>query len=169
MRIAFLHGLESGPHGRKFRALKERWPDVLAPDCTGVLDVEIRVQRVREALTGQGPLVLVGSSFGGLVAAILADEPGALDIAGIVLCAPALQTPAAASLARSAAACVIVHGREDDIVPISASRVYAQRFGSTLIEVKDGHRLADSSARLMGEVATMLAVLSAASLTASGE
>ncbi len=159
MRIAFLHGLESGPHGRKYQSLAARWPDVLAPDCEGVRDVETRVAIVSDALAGQGPLLLVGSSFGGLVAALLADKPGDLDIRGVVLCAPALHVPAADVIQRRAHSCVVIHGTEDDIVPVTASRAFAARLGCTLIEVTDGHRLASSGDVLLAEVAKMIAAL----------
>lgn len=161
MRIAFLHGLESGPHGSKYHALAQRWPDLLAPDCEGEFDVQARKRRVTKLLAGQGPVVLVGSSFGGLIAALLADENAGqddapVDIRGLVLCAPALHIPAAEAIERCPVPCVIVHGRDDDVVPIDASRAYAARFGLPLIEVNDGHRLAASQDRLVAETAALL-------------
>ncbi|MCO4764348.1 MAG: alpha/beta fold hydrolase [Myxococcales bacterium] len=156
MHIAFLHGLESGPHGRKYQALAAALGEVIAPDCEGVMNVEARLQRVVETLQGRGPVILVGSSFGGLIAGLLASQPDhGLEIAGMVLCAPAFHVPAADPIDRCPMPCVVLHGQQDDIVPIEASRVFAKRFGCTLIELADDHRLSHSVERLVAEVGAM--------------
>ena len=162
MQLAFLHGLESGPRGGKVRSLSARWPDLISPDCEGLVDVDDRLETVKRSLSDAGPLLLVGSSFGGLVAALLADERArlgatGLDIRGLVLCAPALQVAAAEAITACPVPCVLIHGRGDTVVPIAASRAFAARFGCTLVEVEDGHRLAASHGRLVDEVARLLA------------
>ncbi len=87
-RIVFLHGLESGPHGRKYQALAARFREVEAPDTTGIYDLETRVRVALDHLGGT-PATLVGSSFGGLVALmVLAREPDLVQ--GMVLAAPAV-------------------------------------------------------------------------------
>ena len=83
----FLHGLESSSKGTKGRWFSERFPDMLMPDFTGSLDE--RMIQLRHLLYGKNDLVLVGSSFGGLMATVYAIECCA-DVSKVVLLAPAL-------------------------------------------------------------------------------
>jgi pimeloyl-ACP methyl ester carboxylesterase len=66
----FLHGLESSSGGVKARWFAERFPGVLSRDYTG--DLDERVEQLTEQVAGSQDLILVGSSFGGLMAACFA-------------------------------------------------------------------------------------------------
>ena len=68
MKAVFLHGLDSSSKGTKARWFKERFPGMLIPDFSGPL--EDRMRTLSEVLAGQKGLVIVGSSFGGLMAAV---------------------------------------------------------------------------------------------------
>lgn len=140
MQIVFLHGLETGPHGSKYQALKEMFGEVISPDCEGVKDPQQRLTIIQQALSDQaGPFLVVGSSAGGLMALLLQREDSR--VKGLVLCAPALHTDIGAELtAEGLPETVIIHGLSDDVVPIDSSR----DFGAPLVEVDDGHRLNDS-------------------------
>ncbi len=149
MKILFLHGLESGPHGTKFHALREMFGEVVSPDCTGVTDESSRLAIIEQVVdAAEAPFLVVGSSMGGLMALLLQrSRPEA--VAGMVLCAPALHRPAAVGLsAVNLPPTVIVHGRRDVVVPIEGSR----SFGVPLVEVEDDHRLNRSLPRLLREV-----------------
>lgn len=148
MQIVFLHGLETGPHGSKYQALKQMFGEVISPDCEGVKDAEQRLVIIRQTLKDKsGPFLVVGSSAGGLMALLLQREDSR--VTGLVLCAPALHTDASATLtAENLPDTMIIHGRFDDVVPIEASR----RFGAPLIEVDDGHRLNDSLPLILRQV-----------------
>ena len=154
MQIIFLHGLESGPHGSKYQSMKAAgWP-VAAPDCTGVMDVDLRVAAARAALEAEtGPVVLVGSSFGGLTAARLwsdvVEEALAARVHGMLLLAPAFHLESAQAIHACHSNTVLLHGRQDDVVPLEASQAFAERFGCMLAEVDDGHRLAESHDRML--------------------
>jgi predicted alpha/beta-hydrolase family hydrolase len=162
MTILFAHGLESGPIGRKSQALMDAGYEVLAPDCRG-LDLATRVERLVEALVTakafgavgdelegppkQAPLLLVGSSFGGiagLVAALVAEERGVV-LQGLLLCAPALMLPlppgTVERLALPSARTILVHGTRDEVIPIEVSRRFAAEHGAELREVDDDHGL----------------------------
>jgi len=90
MTTLFLHGQESSGSGRKGRWFRQHFPTVFVPDFSGSL--EERLMDLQELLKGCRDLVLVGSSFGGLMAAVLAlDRPDRLH--RIVLLAPALNFP----------------------------------------------------------------------------
>lgn len=68
--VCFLHGLESSSGGTKGRWLAERFPAIRMRDYHG--DLAERLDQLTEQVTGLDDLVLIGSSFGGLMAACFA-------------------------------------------------------------------------------------------------
>ena len=151
--IIFAHGMEGSPNGSKIRSLREAGFEVLAPDFQG-MPLEERVdllQMICEEHRWKS-VVLAGSSYGGLAASIVAMRmPDAFR--GLLLCAPALHldeppiNDETVLLAPKGMRTVIIHGIEDDIVPISCSIEYAERSGEDIVafhQVNDGHRLAES-------------------------
>lgn len=152
MKILFLHGLESGPHGSKYQALKSVFGEVLAPDCSGIQDERERLKIIRrETANISGPFLVVGSSMGGLMALLLQQaEPD--KVAGMVLCAPAIHRPAAKTLNfETLPPTTVIHGTGDDVVPFAVSQV----FGERLIPVDDDHRLSNSLAEIVRRVREM--------------
>ena len=149
--ILFLHGLESAPHGSKYRALVKVFGEgsVLAPDFRGVPDAIERLRIAEEATRGLTGLFLVGSSFGGLVGGLLASQHPER-IRAAVFAAPAFHRPAASGIERVPEQSIILHGTEDDVVPIEASRTFSKKFGVPVVEVEDGHRLKGSEALMVG-------------------
>jgi len=65
-KLVFLRGLESGPHGSKYQTLRDLDPELIAPDCTGIGDLESRLRIIEDSLAGVDRMVIVGSSLGGL-------------------------------------------------------------------------------------------------------
>jgi pimeloyl-ACP methyl ester carboxylesterase len=155
--IVFAHGLEGSPQGTKSQRLGELGLPLLVPDLRGV-PLLGRYEQL-ELATRAGGVLLVGSSYGGLVAALLAQHHPAR-FCGVVLCAPALgwHEPPNHEPHRLAAPpglpVVILHGLHDDIVPIELSRAYRDRSGPgvTLHELDDGHALRGSLALLCDTV-----------------
>lgn len=147
--IVFAHGLEGSPQGTKIRTLREAGFEVEAPDFSA-MPLSERVARLDEASIGES-VILGGSSYGGLAAAIVAARHP-LRFRGLLLCAPAfnvIEPPvldAENILAPKGLPTIIIHGLHDDVVPIEVSRLYRDRSGSQvdLVEVDDGHRLAES-------------------------
>lgn len=143
--VIFLHGKESGPWGLKIRALarvaEKRGCRVVSNDDQGVADPGQRVQRlVNSAETATGPLILVGSSMGGYVATVASS---ALSPRGLFLMAPAfgiegypVQNPVAV-----AEEMMVVHGWDDDVVPLDAVFRFAREHRCRLCLVPDGHAL----------------------------
>ena len=80
------------------------------------------------------------------MAAILAEELP--QIQAVVLCAPALHR--APKVVTPPCLTYIIHGLDDDVVPIEVSRALARRSQSFLLEVKDGHRLSESLPQIEG-------------------
>ena len=151
--IIFAHGLEGSPNGSKIRALREAGFEVIAPDFQGMAlakRVDL-LQQICEEHRDARP-VLAGSSYGGLTASIVAMQmPDAFR--GLLLCAPALHldeppvNEETVLVAPEGMKTIIIHGVEDDIVPISCSVAYAERSRNNIVafhQVNDGHRWADS-------------------------
>lgn len=136
---------------------------MVAPDFSGQ-NVAQRVEVLEPILLGDDPpRIVVGSSYGGLVAlvaAIRASEAGR-PIAGLVLCAPALgrkEPPADTMDLVAPVPTVVVHGTRDSICPIDLSRDFAARSElADLIEVDDEHRLADSVDAVVDAVSVLSA------------
>ncbi len=141
-RVIFCHGLESGPHGTKYTALKEAGFDVTAPDFRGE-DLATRIGHLLVVLAETNrEVVLVGSSYGGAVA-VAVTAIGPERVKALVLCAPAL---AHEELGGEAPApkvpTTILHGTEDDVVPVSVSLDYYMKNPHVSLNmVPDGHRL----------------------------
>lgn len=151
MRTIYLHGLESGPYGSKYKALADLYKDVHSPDAQG-LDLAARLAQL-ELLTETGPpAYLVGSSLGGLVAALHAHRHPDR-VLGMVLVAPALHWEEAQEITQVPEKTIIVHGDLDEVVPLEASGAFAAKHGLSLITTHDGHRLQNSLAEILGAVA----------------
>jgi len=86
--IIFIHGLESSNQGTKSVFFRERFPDMMLPNFTGSLDV--RMQKLDRLLKGKTDIRMVGSSFGGLMAAIFTMR-NEFRVDRLVLLAPALK------------------------------------------------------------------------------
>ena len=83
----FLHGLDSSGYGTKGRYFSERFPSMLRPDFDGSL-IE-RMERLYSIVSDRNNLILVGSSFGGLMGACLTIEQPE-KVQRLIMLAPAL-------------------------------------------------------------------------------
>jgi pimeloyl-ACP methyl ester carboxylesterase len=145
-RLVFLHGLESGPHGSKYQALRNLDREPISPDCSGVSDIGERLAIIEEALAGVEKMVIVGSSFGGLAAVLFAQKPTNFSrITGCLLCAPALPRIPRDEIASIPFGTIILHGTRDEVVPFQSSKDFSELHGIRLVEVDDDHRLSASS------------------------
>jgi len=83
----FLHGLDSSGFGTKGRYFAEHFPEMLRPDFKGSLTERMtQLKRIADDLQD---LVIVGSSFGGLMGACLClDYPD--KVKRLIMLAPAL-------------------------------------------------------------------------------
>ncbi len=140
--IHFFHGLMSGPHGTKYGRLDDEF-DVVAPDFEGVMDIWDRVETAEEVTKDLQDLVVVGSSFGGLLAGLLYSRHPER-FGGYVLMAPAFADDAADRIERMPDNAIVIHGGRDDVVPIESSRQMCTDYDVELLEVDDDHSLHDS-------------------------
>jgi pimeloyl-ACP methyl ester carboxylesterase len=146
--VCFSHGKDSGPWGAKISAMadlaRDRGLDVDSIDYRGVDDPSARTDKLVascEAL--DRPLVLVGSSMGGHVAA--AASARLADVRGLFLIAPAFYVSGYEHLTpEPRAACIsIVHGWRDDVIPAANSIRFAAKHRATLHLIDGDHRLVD--------------------------
>lgn len=138
----FIHGLESSSQGTKGIYFREKFPDMLIQDFTGLL--EERMAKLRVILTGKKDLLLVGSSFGGLMAAIYACENEG-NVKRLILLAPALDLPYFRPFTETKLVIPVwlYHGKKDDVVPPAPVERIARKVFANLSYhlVEDDHSL----------------------------
>jgi pimeloyl-ACP methyl ester carboxylesterase len=135
--VYFSHGQESGPWGSKIKSMAA----TESIDYQGMADPSDRVGKLIAACADvEEPLVLVGSSMGGHVATAAAAQVGAV---GLFVLAPAYYMPGYESLTPPAPdmPVVIVHGWNDDVVPVDNSIRFARACNASLHILDADHRL----------------------------
>lgn len=147
-RLIWCHGSLSQPWGTKSKALAETAKTVgLTMDAIDFQDLETpdkRVERLVETLAeSKGPAILAGSSMGGYVAAAAARHVNPL---GLFLLAPAFYLPGYDTHVFSGlpANVTIIHGWQDDVVPVDNSIRFAGQHRASLHILNDEHRLSES-------------------------
>jgi pimeloyl-ACP methyl ester carboxylesterase len=145
--VVFAHGQESGPWGSKITALAEVARAlglyVESVDYRGVANPLERVDKLLKLGPGfAGPIVLVGSSLGGHVSAAAAQR---LQARALFLMAPAFYMPGFEAYTPQDISCpiAIVHGWNDDIVPVANSIRWAGERRAALHILDSDHRLQD--------------------------
>lgn len=146
--VVFSHGKDGDPWGNKIVALAQvaraRALGVESIDYRQIDDPQGRVNRLLEfCRTVSEPLIFVGSSLGGHVAATVAQT---VKVRGMFLMAPAFYMPGFEQYTPSPAACpiAIVHGWGDDIVPVENSIRWGRAARAELHILDGDHRLNDN-------------------------
>lgn len=149
MQVIFSHGKESGPWGTKIKRLAAIAENlgftVHSIDYTDTMDPDLRAERLSEYLLGLDPAktILVGSSMGGYVTLQAANG---FNACGLFVLAPAIYMPGYEHKApkNTLRNLNIVHGWNDDIIPVEHSIRFAREQCCTLHLVNDDHRLVDT-------------------------
>jgi len=136
----FIHGLDSSSKGTKGSYFRKRYPGMIMEDYTGSL--EERMEKLNADLAGKKNLILVGSSYGGLMAAMFACSQETL-VRRLILLAPALDHGHFRFGRPVGIPVVLYHGRLDDVVPPEPTLHIAERLFSRLDHhlVEDDHNL----------------------------
>lgn len=142
---AFIHGLEGSSQGTKSQFFRKRYPDMLIEDYTG--GIEERMEKLHRILTGRKDLILVGSSYGGLMTAMYACDHEE-KTRRVILLAPALNLEEFRPY-RDRTITIPVslyHGSRDDVVPVEDVREIASRVFTDLTYhiVDDDHPLSET-------------------------
>jgi pimeloyl-ACP methyl ester carboxylesterase len=138
----FIHGLESNNQGTKAVYFRKNFPDMLTPNFPGSLDE--RMADLRALLSGESDIILVGSSFGGLMASIfvMENEPR---VKRLVLLAPAVNLMEFSPYRnrKIQVPVHIYHGRQDEVIPLEDVQSVARQVFSDLTfhSVDDDHYL----------------------------
>lgn len=148
------HGFESGPDATKVTALAHEaerlgWsherPDYTDLDArreVGELgDVPSRLERLLSLARGaaaRGPLVLAGSSLGAWVSGQVSLQ---LPVAGLFLMAPPIRMKGAPPMEAADAPIAIIHGWDDELIPVNDVVDWAHARRARLLLVDDSHRL----------------------------
>lgn len=141
-RLIFIHGLEGTSQGVKAVLLRGLFPGMLTPDFPGTLPE--RMASLYRILGDKTGWTIIGSSFGGLMAALFACQHPA-QVRKLILLAPALILPEFAdqSFAPIQVPTIIYHSFRDEIVPMEPVRKLAEKTFTNLSfhVVDDDHSL----------------------------
>jgi len=120
----FIHGLESTSQGTKGLFFRQRYPEMIIEDFEGPFTA--RMEKLNVLLAGKNELILIGSSYGGLMAAVYAclNEDR---VQKLVLLAPALHLDSYKPYLNKKLhmPVVIFHGLRDEVVPLESVRAIA--------------------------------------------
>ncbi|MGD9947369.1 MAG: alpha/beta fold hydrolase [Desulfobulbus sp.] len=136
----FLHGLDSSIEGTKARWFRHHFPQVQMRNYEG--DLSQRLSQLEEQVAGMEKLILVGSSFGGLMATCFAIRFPEW-CRRLVLLAPALNYEYQPPKEKVNVPTLLVMGRHDTVCPPDLVLPQAEATFSTL-EVRledDDHML----------------------------
>jgi pimeloyl-ACP methyl ester carboxylesterase len=158
-RLIYLHGSESDSNSGKARQFREWFPGMLTPDFKGTF--RDRMEQLRSILGNEKNWTIIGSSYGGLMGTVFTcDHPE--QVRKLILLAPALLRDFAGAfldpvtgndlvysrksvrrLQTVSVPTIIIHGTEDDVVPLEPVREIAKEVFTNLqyIVVDDNHRL----------------------------
>jgi pimeloyl-ACP methyl ester carboxylesterase len=138
----FIHGLEGSSRGVKGEFFRAKYPDMIIEDFTG--NLAGRMDTLSALLANKAELILVGSSYGGLIAAIFACEQEER-VRKLILLAPAVGLPAFEPflVRRPSLPVTVFHGSRDEVLPLESSRAICHRVFPrlTFTEVDDDHSL----------------------------
>ena len=111
----FIHGLDSSGAGTKGTFFSNRCPEMLHPDFNGTL--QERMDQLDNLISGHSDLIVVGSSFGGLMGTRLAiEQPDR--VKRLVLLAPALNFHEYRIPERKVdTETLVIIGHNDDVTP----------------------------------------------------
>jgi pimeloyl-ACP methyl ester carboxylesterase len=138
----FIHGLESSSQGTKGVYFRERYPDMIIEDYPG--SFEERMQKLNKELSDKKDLILVGSSYGGLMASVFACT-NEERVAKLILLAPALNLEEFGPYLNKkiTVPVVVYHGKNDDVVPVAPVQDIARAVFRTISYhvIEDDHSL----------------------------
>ena len=140
--LVFIHGLESTAQGTKGQFFRQLFPQMIIEDYTG--DFAARMRKLDGLLSAKNDLILVGSSYGGLMATQYAID-NEERVKKMILLAPALNLPEfkPPEHTKLHLPVIIYHGNNDDVVNPNIVKNIALKYFSNLEHhlVNDDHSL----------------------------
>jgi pimeloyl-ACP methyl ester carboxylesterase len=154
-KLAILsHGKESGPNGKKLTKLKrvaeKHGYEAISLDYTQCNNATERIALLKEYIEKSSfeSLVLVGSSMGGYVSTVLAND---YRLSGLFLLCPALymedkEEYTVKDFSPKCKNIEIIHGWSDEVVPFDHSIQFGEQTHAVVNLIEDNHRLQHSHA-----------------------
>lgn len=141
--LIYLHGLESDSNSGKARQFREWFPGMVTPDFTG--SFEERMTQLGPVLANRSDWTIIGSSYGGLMGTVYTCK-NPQRVRKLILLAPALLRDPFGSfldLQPVSLPVTVIHGVQDDVVPLEPAREVAESLFTNLnfVVVNDDHRL----------------------------
>ena len=143
-KIILIHGYESSGQGFKGQWLRRVFPEILTPNFVG--DLDQRMESLVEILHPHTGWILIGSSFGGLMATLFTSRYPK-HVLRLILLAPALVPPFYHESFHVHPIDIdipttIYHGRHDEVVLLEELRPNLSLFQNLEFNVvEDDHRL----------------------------
>ncbi len=138
----FIHGQESSSQGTKGVFFRNLFPEMIIPDFTG--DVSERMLKLNELLEDKEEIIMIGSSLGGLMAALYTFE-NKKKIKKLILLAPAINLPEFNPYVSQTIGIpvYVFHGREDELLPLKDIQDISKKVFTNLkfTVLDDDHRL----------------------------
>jgi len=156
--VIFIHGLESSGQGFKGQLFKKTIPGCLTPDfepfnpSISYRDLLTkRMLQLESILNKKNKWIIIGSSFGGLMAALYCcNFPE--KVSRLILLAPLLAVPELdpKDFEKIKVPVIIFHGRNDSIVSLKAQKARAEKIFKNLTYniVEDDHMLHSTVVKL---------------------
>jgi pimeloyl-ACP methyl ester carboxylesterase len=149
--IIFIHGLESSGKGFKGQLLRKSLPECLTPDFEEFNPnisinslLEIRMEQLLSILKEKSPWIIIGSSFGGLMGALLTCQHPE-KVSKLILLAPYLSSPKLSPelYSKVNVPVVVYYGKNDKIISLNQSQARAKELFKNLKFniVDDNHSL----------------------------
>lgn len=151
MQIIFIHGLESSGTGFKARLLKRIFPNILTPTLKEFSPeilmydlLEIRMKQLISILNTKKKWIIIGSSFGGLMASLFTlNVP--YKVNKLILLAPFLVSRKLKPVFYKPVdvPVIVFHGKNDKVVPYKPAQERAKKLFTNLEYniVDDNHSL----------------------------
>ena len=141
----FIHGLDSSSQGTKARYFKKRFPKMIIPDFSGSFTA--RMTSFQEISTDISKFILIGSSFGGLMATVFTMQKPE-KVLRLILLAPALNFPDFDHypVSKISAPTLICIGKNDTVTPLEKVLPKAESIFTNIekLVVDDDHLLRKS-------------------------
>jgi pimeloyl-ACP methyl ester carboxylesterase len=148
--IVFIHG-SSGDKSQTYKAqlLRGLFPGMVTPDFDG--DLPTRMTQLKGILGKETGWILIGSSLGGLMAALFAYK-SPKQVQKLVLLAPAVSLfefveipPGSIDIPT-----IIIQGTQDELIRLPAARELAEKVFThlTYLVVDDDHRLHETARKI---------------------
>jgi pimeloyl-ACP methyl ester carboxylesterase len=142
-RIVFIHG-SGGDKSQTYKAhlLRGLFPGIVTPDFDG--NLKERLEQLRAILGKETGWTLIGSSLGGLMAVLFANE-SPKQVSKLALLAPAVSFPEFLAIPPASIdiPTIIIQGTLDELIQLPSARNLAENVFTrlTYLVVEDDHRL----------------------------